>query len=76
MGVQNWAMISDPKLAHKIFVTNGVNTSARPFSTFQTHYYSYDGKGLAFGNGKDWKAARSAGMNFLKHWNVIFTCMS
>jgi hypothetical protein len=60
MGVQEWIMIADPYLAHKIFVTNGAHTSARPFNTFCTTLYSCNQKGISYGEGKDWKAGRSA----------------
>lgn len=44
MGVQDWIMIDDPVLAHKIFVTNGVNTSNRPHNVFAQDHYSLGGK--------------------------------
>jgi hypothetical protein len=44
MGIQNWVMIDDPELAHKIFVTNGAISSHRPESWFCQGYYSKDGK--------------------------------
>lgn len=34
LGVQTWIMISDPILAHKVFVTNSAKTSFRPKSHF------------------------------------------
>ncbi|KAI8886334.1 cytochrome P450 [Backusella circina FSU 941] len=65
MGVQEWIMISDPYLAHKIFVTNGVDTSSRPFNSFQSVHYSRNQKGISFGEGKDWKNGRSALLSVL-----------
>lgn len=44
MGVQNWIMVDDPEIAHKIFVTNGVNSSHRPESAYAQGYYSKNGK--------------------------------
>jgi hypothetical protein len=60
MGVQEWIMISDPYLAHKIFVTNGADTSERPYNSFQSIHYSRNQKGISFGEGKIWKDGRSA----------------
>lgn len=34
MGVQNWIMVNDPILAHKIFVVKGAETSHRPHNTY------------------------------------------
>lgn len=36
MGVVTWIIVDDPALAHKIFVTHGVDTSHRPQS-YYTH---------------------------------------
>lgn len=44
MGIQTWVMVDDPLLAHKIFVTNGAQTSHRPDSNFALNYYSMGGK--------------------------------
>ncbi|KAI7879547.1 cytochrome P450 [Mucor mucedo] len=61
MGIQTWILIDDPLLAHKIFVTHGVDSSDRPHSTFAHEYYSYKGKGVGFAPAtKDWKVARGA----------------
>lgn len=40
MGVQTWIMVDDPALAHKIFVSNGVESSYRPHSTYASDQYS------------------------------------
>lgn len=44
MGSQNWIMIDDPILAHKIFVTNGAETSYRPSNLFALEYHNMGGK--------------------------------
>lgn len=44
MGIQTWVMVDDPLLAHKIFVTNGAQTSHRPDSNFALNYYSMGGR--------------------------------
>jgi hypothetical protein len=44
MGVHRWVSVDDPALAHKIFVTHGVDTSYRPHSAFAYHHYSLEGK--------------------------------
>jgi hypothetical protein len=44
MGVHNWVSVDDPILAHKIFVTRGVETSYRPHSAYAYHHYSLEGK--------------------------------
>lgn len=40
-GVQSWMFISDPILAHKIFVVNGAKSSGRPTFVFRENYYSH-----------------------------------
>lgn len=40
MGKQTWVMISDPYLAHEIFVKNGANTSSRPYHRFNCDIYA------------------------------------
>lgn len=44
MGCQDWIIVDDPFLAHKIFVTNGADTSFRPYTTYSYEYYSFKGK--------------------------------
>lgn len=44
LGAQTWISVDDPVLAHKIFVTHGIETSYRPHSTFAYYYYSAEGK--------------------------------
>ncbi|KAI7889067.1 cytochrome P450 [Mucor mucedo] len=61
MGAQTWISVDDPILAHKIFVTHGVETSYRPHSTYAYYYYSAQGKGIGFSQpGAGWKEVRSA----------------
>lgn len=40
-GVQSWMFISDPILAHKIFVVNGAKSSGRPDFVFRENYYCH-----------------------------------
>lgn len=44
MGRQTWITLDDPVLAHKIFVSRGVQTSERPFSGFSYEIYGMNGK--------------------------------
>lgn len=44
MGVQIWIMVADPALAHKIFVTNGAETSHRPVSPLIFEHMTKGGK--------------------------------
>jgi hypothetical protein len=44
MGAQTWIMIDDPALAHKVFVTNGADTSHRPDSAIMDKYITKGGK--------------------------------
>lgn len=44
MGVQNWILVDDPVLAHKIFVTKGMETSYRPHNVYAHDHYSFGGK--------------------------------
>lgn len=43
MGIQTWILIDDPILAHKVFVTHGVNSSHRYHGTF-IDFYSHQGR--------------------------------
>ncbi|CAO3623133.1 unnamed protein product [Cunninghamella echinulata] len=66
MGVQKFVMVSDPHLAHEIFVTKGTSTSDRPYNTYMTDYYSHGSRGIACSNAnKAWKKARTAALTFL-----------
>ncbi|KAI8334327.1 cytochrome P450 [Chlamydoabsidia padenii] len=66
MGTQTWVIISDPYIAHDIFVTNGAVTSDRPIHTW-FEYYSHNGRrGIVCTNpGKRWKQARTVAMKVL-----------
>ncbi|KAI9282730.1 cytochrome P450 [Sporodiniella umbellata] len=67
MGNQIWVMISDPYLAHDIFVGSGTATSSRPYHHFLSDLYSKGGRGLVFSNyGTIWKNNRKAVFNALK----------
>ncbi|CAO3698961.1 unnamed protein product [Rhizopus stolonifer] len=48
MGNQQWIMISDPLLAHDIFVKAGADTSSRPYHRFTTDIYGMNNKGVIF----------------------------
>lgn len=66
MGVQNWISISDPILAHKIFVQHGNTTSCRPYGTYSYKHYSDHGKGVVFSNpGEGFKENRAALVSIL-----------
>ncbi|OBZ90128.1 hypothetical protein A0J61_01812 [Choanephora cucurbitarum] len=62
MGQKTWIMVSDPVLAHKIFVGSGAETSYRPYGVFNYEYYSKGGKGIVFAQpGPSFKKNRAAG---------------
>lgn len=44
MGIQNWIAVNDPVLAHKIFVTKGVDTSYRPHNAYAFNILCSGGK--------------------------------
>ncbi|KAI9316107.1 cytochrome P450 [Dichotomocladium elegans] len=44
LGTKIWVVINDPKIAHDVFVTHGVSTSARPANTYAFRVYSMGGK--------------------------------
>lgn len=65
MGRQTWMVISDPFLAHEIFVTKGSATIDRPIHTF-FDYYTHGGKGISFANAtKNWRKSRTAALSVL-----------
>ncbi|KAI8354066.1 cytochrome P450 [Blakeslea trispora] len=66
MGQKTWIMVSDPMLAHKIFVGGGSQTSHRPYGVFNYDYYSKGGKGVVFSQpGPDFKKNRAAVLSVL-----------
>ncbi|ORY96170.1 cytochrome P450 [Syncephalastrum racemosum] len=66
MGVQQWVFISDPQLAHEIFVTHGAITSDRPYTEFLMDYYARNSRGLSMAPyGKKWKNTRMAALDVL-----------
>ncbi|KAG2196313.1 hypothetical protein INT47_009308 [Mucor saturninus] len=66
MGVQTWIMIGDPALAHKIFVSNGAESSFRPHSVYSHDHYSLNGKGVVFSQpDAEWKEGRAAMLSVL-----------
>ncbi|KAI8982678.1 cytochrome P450 [Pilobolus umbonatus] len=65
MGVQHWVSISDPLLAHKVFVTHGAESSSRP-QTKLTDHYSHHGRGIIMAPyGPSWRKARNAALSIL-----------
>lgn len=44
MGVKRWIVISDPELAHEIFVNNGAHASSRPQDSFSHDHYAKGGR--------------------------------
>ncbi|KAI9274024.1 cytochrome P450 [Helicostylum pulchrum] len=66
MGVQNWILVDDPVLAHKIFVTKGMETSYRPHNVYAHDHYSFGGKGISFSQPDGvWKVSRTAALSVL-----------
>ncbi|KAI9486152.1 MAG: cytochrome P450 [Benjaminiella poitrasii] len=71
MGVQNWVFISDPYIAHDVFVSQGTLTSGRPYLTFGNGISGVGGRGIVFADyGKKWKNARMAVMSILSPKSV------
>lgn len=44
MGMKTWIMISDPNIAHEIFVKNSIPTSSRPYQSFAVKIYGRNNK--------------------------------
>ncbi|KAI8879201.1 cytochrome P450 [Backusella circina FSU 941] len=67
MGAQTWFSISDPNIAHELFVTDhGSDTTNRPYNAYGTKYYSYGKKGIVFADGTtQWKKSRAATLKVL-----------
>ncbi|CAO3637352.1 unnamed protein product [Mucor hiemalis] len=66
MGAQTWIIVDDPALAHKIFVSNGAETSYRPKMVFPYKLSSMGGKGLVFSQpGAGLKENRTAALTVL-----------
>ncbi|KAI9265520.1 cytochrome P450 [Helicostylum pulchrum] len=66
MGVQDWILIDDPFLAHKVFVTNGAATSYRPHNVYGHDYHNVGGKGVSFSQPDGhWKVTRAAALSVL-----------
>ncbi|KAI8971195.1 cytochrome P450 [Pilobolus umbonatus] len=66
LGVQNWVLIDDPHLAHKIFVSEGVNCSNRPESTSFVAEVNLIEEGIiAAQYGHHWKQSRAAALSIL-----------
>ncbi|CAO3700530.1 hypothetical protein CU097_006965 [Rhizopus azygosporus] len=66
MGKQTWVMISDPYLAHEIFVKNGANTSSRPYHRFNSDIYARNSRGVVFTQyTPEWKNNRKMAASLL-----------
>ncbi|KAI8391167.1 cytochrome P450 [Radiomyces spectabilis] len=66
MGVQTWIMISDPIIAHEIFVTRGSITSGRTTGNFGYDIYGLGGRGVVFADySRKWKNARTTVLSIL-----------
>ncbi|CAO3670528.1 unnamed protein product [Rhizopus stolonifer] len=71
MGVQRWVFVSDPEMAHDLFVTRGASTSSRPYFTFGNGVHAPDNRGIVFADySRSWKNARSAVLNILSPKSV------
>ncbi|OAD76813.1 CYP5206 protein [Phycomyces blakesleeanus NRRL 1555(-)] len=71
MGAQHWIMISDPYIAHEIFVKNGAKTSGRHEHSFSYEKYAKAGSGIIFSHpGKKLNSALANAMRILSHQNV------
>ncbi|KAL0094797.1 hypothetical protein F4703DRAFT_1820723 [Phycomyces blakesleeanus] len=66
MGIQRWVFISDPNIAHQIFVRNGIKTSERQKHRFAQDIYGKGGRGIVFNQtSKKWKTTRSMALTIL-----------
>ncbi|KAI7862713.1 cytochrome P450 [Spinellus fusiger] len=66
MGVKDFVVISDPLIAHEVFVKNGSITSSRPYQKFGNEHYGIGGRGIVLSeHGAKWKKARMAANDFL-----------
>ncbi|KAI8985409.1 cytochrome P450 [Pilobolus umbonatus] len=66
MGVKDWITISDPAMAHKVFVTHGASTSYRPHSTYVHNHFNSNGRGIVFAQpGAGLKENRAAVLHIL-----------
>ncbi|KAG1548549.1 hypothetical protein G6F49_009865 [Rhizopus delemar] len=71
MGNQLWFMISDPLLAHEIFVKAGSSTSSRPYHRFLIEMYSRHNRGLVLAQTNHlWKNKRKAATTILSPGSV------
>ncbi|KAI8375700.1 cytochrome P450 [Choanephora cucurbitarum] len=71
MGVQDWIFISEPSLAHEVFVAQGALTSGRPYITWGNKIFGEGDRGVVFNDyNKNWKNARTAILNILSPKSV------
>ncbi|KAG1358224.1 hypothetical protein G6F62_000894 [Rhizopus arrhizus] len=71
MGNQLWFMISDPLLAHDIFVKAGSSTSSRPYHRFLIEIYSKNNRGIVMAQTNHlWKNKRKAATTILSSGSV------
>ncbi|KAI8994723.1 cytochrome P450 [Pilobolus umbonatus] len=66
MGVQNWLLVGDPLLAHKLFVIHGAVTSSRPHNSDLLNVLTNQGKGIVLEPyGTTWKKTRGVALSLL-----------
>ncbi|KAI8985516.1 cytochrome P450 [Pilobolus umbonatus] len=66
IGVKNWVMINDPKMAYQLFVKNGSHASSRAYTTFGYKHYGIGGRGIIFAQpGVKFKTSRGAALQVL-----------
>ncbi|KAI9028246.1 cytochrome P450 [Phycomyces nitens] len=66
MGIQPWVLISDPYIAHELFVKNEVKSSDRMRHAFTYDAYSKRGKGIVFiPPDQEWKKCRTVAESIL-----------
>ncbi|PHZ10085.1 cytochrome P450 [Rhizopus microsporus ATCC 52813] len=71
MGNQLWIMISDPLLAHDIFVKAGKSTSSRPYHRFNVEIYGRNNRGIVFVQyDPQWKNKRKSAASLLSPGSV------
>ncbi|KAL0094798.1 hypothetical protein J3Q64DRAFT_1715966 [Phycomyces blakesleeanus] len=71
MGIQPWVLISDPYIAHELFVKNEVKSSDRMRHAFTYDVYSKGGKGIVFiPPNQEWKNCRTVADTILSTENI------
>ncbi|KAI9319319.1 cytochrome P450 [Dichotomocladium elegans] len=71
MGVQEWILISDPKILYELLVRRGAIASDRPFTNFASHHYALGKRGIVLSDAnRKWKNLRSAALSILSPKSV------